>query len=55
MIVPRGSYAFPTISPNAAELGDILSEEMEAVLNGKKTVEQGLADAKERGDALLAK
>lgn len=53
MIEPKENYAFATITNKSTELFDILSEEMEAILNDKKSVDEGLQDAARRGDEML--
>jgi sn-glycerol 3-phosphate transport system substrate-binding protein len=40
---------------NFVQIRDVLNEEMEAVWNGTKTVDQALADAEKRGNDLLRK
>jgi multiple sugar transport system substrate-binding protein len=56
MITPTPEpFAISKITNKVAELTQINIEELEAILNGAKTVDKGLADAKSRGDALLAK
>ena len=54
MIEPKENYAVTTVSSKSAELRDVLSEEMEAILNDQKSVKDGLADAAARGDKILA-
>jgi multiple sugar transport system substrate-binding protein len=55
LIAPRKNYAVQTITNKAPELNAIFKEELEAIWNGVKTVDKGLADAKTRGDQLLSK
>ena len=50
---PTTRPAIPTITNRINELRQILIEEVEAILNGVKSVERGLGDAKSRSDALL--
>ena len=40
--------------PNANQITDILNAENDLIYNGKKTVPQGLADAKAKVDKVLA-
>lgn len=54
LVEPKEVYAMQTITTKSAELGDIFKEEMEAILNGQKSVDDGLADAAARGDKLLS-
>jgi multiple sugar transport system substrate-binding protein len=54
LITPRKNVAVQTNTKRAAELQQIFKEELEAIYNNAKTVEQGLADAKARGDKILA-
>lgn len=54
LLAPADNYAAPSITYKSAELTDIINEELEAIYTNSKTVEQGLADAKTRGDAVLA-
>lgn len=54
LIEPKETYAMQTITVKSSELKDIFKEEMEAILNNKKSVDAGLADAAARGDKLLA-
>jgi len=53
LIDSKPKYAVPSITTKLPELRKTLGEEIEAIYLGKKTAEQGLADAKTRGDALL--
>ncbi len=55
LIEPHDNYAYSTITTRMTEIQDVFYEELEAIWTEKKTVEEGLADAKERGDAILAK
>lgn len=43
-----------SLGPNGAEITNILEAENDLIYNGDKTVEEGLASAKEKVDALLA-
>lgn len=54
LIKPNDNYAAPSITTKNAELTDIVNEELVAIYTGQKTVEDGLGNAKERGDAVLA-
>lgn len=54
LINPRENYAIQTITTKAPELTQIVKEEVEAILNDKKTIDEGISDMKERGDELLA-
>lgn len=54
LIEPRDSYTLATVTTASNELTQILKEEVEALFAEQKTVEEALADAKERGDAILA-
>lgn len=53
LIDPKSNYAVPTISTKLPEIKKVMSEELEAIYNGKVTTEEGLATAKERADKLL--
>lgn len=55
LIDPSGNYAVSTILEKTPQITDVFQEEMEAVWTGNKTVEEGLASAKKRGDEILAK
>jgi multiple sugar transport system substrate-binding protein len=54
LIAPRKNYAVQTITTKSPELRQVFQEELEAIYNGVKTVDQGLSDAKTRGDKLLS-
>lgn len=54
LIEPHDSYAAPTITTKNAELSDICNQELEAIYTGKESAADGLAKAKENGDAALA-
>jgi multiple sugar transport system substrate-binding protein len=54
LIAPRNNYASQTITIKLAELGEVQREELEAILNGIKTVDQGIRDMKSRSDRILA-
>ncbi|NOU97028.1 extracellular solute-binding protein [Paenibacillus sp. LMG 31456] len=41
--------------PSSTALEPVVSKEMEAILYGKKSVEQGLSDAEQAGNAIIAK
>lgn len=53
IIVPKPDHAVPSITTRLPEINKIMSEEVEAIYTGQKTVEQGMTDAKTRSDALL--
>lgn len=53
LIKPNDNYAVGIISTKLPEITKVFTEEIEAALSGRKTVEQALADCKTRGDALL--
>ena len=46
-------YAVPSITTKLPEIRKVLGEELEAIYLGRKTMEQGLKDAKARADAFL--
>jgi multiple sugar transport system substrate-binding protein len=54
LITPRKNVAVQTNTYRAAELQQIFKEELEAIYNDVKTVDQGLSDAKSRSDRILA-
>lgn len=54
IITPADNYAVPSITKKNAEIVQIVKEEMELILIGNKTIEEGLSSAKERSDALLS-
>lgn len=53
LIDSKPKYAVPSITAKLPEIRKVLGEELEAIYLGRKTAEQGLSDAKTRGDALL--
>ena len=53
LIVPKPNHAVPSITTHLPEINKVLTEEIEAIYTGRKTVEQGLTDAKTRADELL--
>lgn len=53
LILPKSNYAIPSIHTNLSEINEILSDEFEQIYTGQKSVNQGLADAKLRGDTIL--
>jgi len=53
LIAPKSNYAVPKISNKLPEIKKVMGEELEAIYIGKKSVEDGLAEAKQRADALL--
>lgn len=54
LVSPKAKYAVPNIMTKRAELKKVLDEELEAIYAGKKTAEEGMSDAKKRGDTILA-
>lgn len=54
LIQPKDNYAAPSITTKNSELTDIVNEELEAIYTNQKSVADGLASAKQRGDAALA-
>jgi multiple sugar transport system substrate-binding protein len=53
LIAPRSNYDSQTITTKSPELGVIQREELEAIFNGQKTVDQGIRDLKTRSDRAL--
>lgn len=53
LIAPADNYAVPSITNHIAEVKKVLTEELERIFIGEKTVEQGMADAKTRADEIL--
>lgn len=53
LIIPKPNHAVPSITTRLPEINKVLSEEVEAIYTGQKTVEQGLFDAKIRSDEFL--
>jgi multiple sugar transport system substrate-binding protein len=53
-IAPRPNVAYPTITVKSPELTQIWTEELEAIYNGQKSIEQGLADCQARADRILS-
>jgi len=53
-IAPRPNIAYPTITYKAPELDQIWQETLEAIYNGKMTIDAGLADCQARADKVLA-
>ena len=53
MIAPADNYAVPSITAHGPEISQVVKEELEKIFIGEKTVEEGMADAKERADAIL--
>lgn len=53
LIAPNDNYAVGVISTKLPEISKVFTEEMEALLSGRKTVEQAFADCKTRGDEFL--
>jgi multiple sugar transport system substrate-binding protein len=54
LIAPRKNHASRTITVKAPELSAIMREELEAIFNNQKTVDQGIRDLKSRSDRVLA-
>lgn len=55
LVESKDNYAAFSITPETSELYGIGKEEMEQIFLQKKTVQQGLTDAKRRGDELLSR
>ncbi|WP_373263371.1 ABC transporter substrate-binding protein [Hungatella hathewayi] len=53
LITPVDNYAVPSITNHIAEVRKVVTEELENIYIGQQTVEDGMAKAKERADALL--
>ena len=53
LIAPADNYAVPSITAHGPEISQVVKEELEKIFIGEKTVEEGMADAKERADAIL--
>ena len=53
LITPADNYAVPSITNHIAEVKKVATEELEKIFIGQQTVEEGMAKAKERADALL--
>lgn len=53
LIAPADNYAVPSITNHGTEISQVVKEELERIFIGEKTVEEGMADAKERADAIL--
>lgn len=53
LIAPADNYAVPSITNHIAEVKKVLTEKLELIFIGEKTVEQGMADAKTRADEIL--
>lgn len=53
LITPVDNYAVPSITNHMAEVKKVSVEELEKIFIGQQTVEDGMAKAKERADALL--
>ncbi|MCI2047279.1 MAG: substrate-binding domain-containing protein [Faecalibacterium sp.] len=54
LLAVKENYAVQTITTKSSEITDVANEDLEAIYNGKSTVEDGLLDAKTRADAILA-
>lgn len=54
LVQPHDNYAAPTITTKLNQIKDTYNQEMEAVLTGNATVEEGLAKVKDTCDKLLA-
>ena len=55
LIVPASNHAVPSITTKLPEINKVLTEELENIYTGVKTVQQGMDDAQARAEALLAK
>ena len=55
LIVPASNRAVPSITTKLPEINKVLTEELENIYTGVKTVQQGMDDAQARAEALLAK
>ncbi len=53
LIAPRDNCAIATITTKAPEIDRIIREEVEGVLTGNITVDEGLANMQQRGDEML--
>lgn len=53
LITPADNYAVPSITSHAAEVKKVAVEELEKIFIGQQSVEDGMAAAKERADAIL--
>lgn len=53
LIIPADNYAVPSITNHIAEVKKVATEELEKIFIGQQTVEEGMAKARERADALL--
>ena len=54
LIQPADNYAAPSITNHNAEIRKVFTEEMETILLGNETLQQGMENAKARADAILA-
>lgn len=55
LIAPADNYAVPAITNHIAEIKKVFSEEVEKVLIGQQTPEEGMNNAKTRSDEILQK
>ncbi len=55
LITPASNYAVPTITTKLPEINKILTEELENIYTGKKTVQDGLGNAQKRANEQLQK
>lgn len=53
LVESKDNYAVFAVTPKVSDLYAIAKEEMEQIFIGNKTVEEGLTDAKMRGDRIL--
>jgi hypothetical protein len=53
-VAPLPNVTFQTITVKSAELGQIWKEELEAIYNSQKSIDQGLTDCQIRADKILA-
>ncbi|MGI6215230.1 MAG: extracellular solute-binding protein [Christensenellales bacterium] len=55
LIVPAENHAVPSITNKLPEINKVLTEELENIYTGVKTVQQGMDDAQARAEELLEK
>lgn len=55
LIAPADNYAVPSITNHIAEIKKVFTEEVEKVLIGQQTPEEGMENAKTRSDEILQK
>ena len=53
LITPADNYAVSTITNHMAEVKQIFQEELENILIGEQTPQEGMENAKTRSDAIL--